>query len=155
LPGGDAVRVRFSAPKRGDLLISGLRAAKGTRIVTELKGEWEAHGSEAGKLIRVAHDRLLEVAFPLGLLVVGGSSRLQFSLSVEKNNQSLELQVVLAAGAIGWFRAGEIPSFYRILRLTPQVHTSGNGIIHIVRLNICYEKWLKNPCNCDEPVKTA
>jgi alpha-amylase/alpha-mannosidase (GH57 family) len=91
LPGGDAVRVRFSAPKRGDLLISGLRAAKGTRIVTELKGEWEAHGSEAGKLIRVAHDRLLEVAFPLGLLVVGGSSRLQFSLSVEKNNQSLEL----------------------------------------------------------------
>ena len=91
LPGGDAVRLKFSAPRNGELWLGGLRDKAKGPVKRELRGEWACQQTAAGKPVNAAHDRMLEVAIPLELFGQIAGQKLNFAVIVEIGGQTQEL----------------------------------------------------------------
>jgi alpha-amylase/alpha-mannosidase (GH57 family) len=90
MPGGDGVRLRFSAPRKAEVFISGLRHKPKGPIPCDLRGDWANVQKSGSDCVRAAHDRMLEVVVPLELLGQAGGKTLSFVLSIEDAGQSQE-----------------------------------------------------------------
>ncbi|MBI5686046.1 MAG: alpha-amylase [Verrucomicrobia bacterium] len=90
LPGGDAVRLRFSAPRNAELWLGGLREKAKGPVKRELRGDWACQQTASGRTVVAAHDRMFEVAIPLELFGQAAGQKLSFVVSVESGGQMQE-----------------------------------------------------------------
>ncbi|MCX6911261.1 MAG: glycoside hydrolase family 57 protein [Verrucomicrobia bacterium] len=90
IPGGDAVRLKFTVPRSCELVIDGLREKIKGGVRCQLGGEWARRETAGGKGVRAAHDRMLEVAIPLELFGQSPGQKLAFQLRIESAGQAQE-----------------------------------------------------------------
>ena len=90
LLGGDAVRLKFTAPRNAELWLGGLRDKTKGQVKRELRGNWAGEQAANGRAVEAAHDRMLEVAIPWQVFGQVAGEKLAFSISVESGGHVQE-----------------------------------------------------------------